>query len=136
VLAVFGLAALTTSLAYGDDQDNMQGTWKVTFAEVGTKKGKTEASTAVLKTLGVVIEGDKLTLIEGGNKEVVHFALDPASKHIDFFNFKNKKEKLYHGIYSFDGANLKLCWGPSGAPRPGDFSAHKRDRHRYYIIQK
>jgi uncharacterized protein (TIGR03067 family) len=124
-LAVFGVGALTASRVFGDDQDKMQGTWKVTFTGAG-----------IIKAQSVIIEGNTFTLIEGANKEAVKFALDPATKTIDFFMIGGKKEKIYHGIYAFDDNKLKLCWAPAGEPRPDSFGVGKKDRRRYFILQK
>jgi uncharacterized protein (TIGR03067 family) len=117
-----------------DDQEKLQGAWKVVQAEVGNEK----ANKGQKKELEVLIEGNKLTLIEGDTKETVHFGLDPSAKThtIDFFKTAEKKEKIWHGIYEFDGKDLKLCWGPAGHDRPKEFGVKKGSEERYYIIRK
>jgi uncharacterized protein (TIGR03067 family) len=112
----------------------MQGAWKVTFAEVGAKEARKNA----LKSLAVHIDGDKFTLVEGDRKEVVHISIDADAKPraIDFYKTSDKKEKVWHGIYAFDGDDLKLCWGPAGQDRPKDFGSARSNSNRYFIIKK
>jgi uncharacterized protein (TIGR03067 family) len=112
----------------------MQGSWKVTAAQVGKKK----AGPNDLKGLGVIVDGDKFTLIEGKKSEVVHFVLDSISNphRVDFFKGADKKEKVYHGLYTFSGGDLKLCWGPAQADRPIDFTTSASDHHRLYTLVK
>src|SRR5262249_33844536 len=90
--ALFPWALLTTGTARADDQERMQGSWRVIFAEIGGK----EATKEQLKGLEVIVEGDKFTLVEGpSRKEVVHFGLnsDGKPKTVDFFKSSDKKEK-------------------------------------------
>jgi uncharacterized protein (TIGR03067 family) len=86
------------------------------FAEIGAK----EKTKGERKETELVIEGSKFTIVEGDRKEVVHFTLDPNAKPhpIDFYRNSDKKEKVWHGIYAFDGKDLKLCWGPAGPETP------------------
>ena len=117
-----------------DDQEKVQGKWRTIFAEIGAK----EKSKGERKELELVIEGSKFTLIEGDKKEVVHFSLDPDAKprHIDFYRNSDKKEKVWHGIYGFDGNDIKFCWGPANAERPKDYGAKKSDHNRYLIMKR
>jgi uncharacterized protein (TIGR03067 family) len=77
-------------------------------------------------------------LKEGARTYVVHFALDPAAKPsvIEFFKDAEKKERFWHGIYDFDGKELKLCWGPAGDKRPEKFASNKKNENRYFKIIK
>ena len=61
---------------------------------------------------------------------------DAKPHMIDFYKTSEKKEKIWHGIYAFDGQDLKLCWGPAGHERPKDFGAKKSDHNRYFIVKK
>ena len=39
------------------------------------------------------------------------------------FQDRNNEEKTVLGIYTWDGENLKLCWGePGGGTRPTEFT--------------
>jgi uncharacterized protein (TIGR03067 family) len=64
--------------------------------------------------------------------------LDPAAKPsaIDFFKDAGKKERIWHGIYDFDGKELKLCWGPAGEERPERFATNKKNENRNFVIKK
>ena len=134
VASLLALAVFGSGQARADDQERIQGSWKTLFAEIGSK----EKSGPKLKETELVIEGSKFTILEGDRKEVVHFTLDPDAKprHIDFYRASDSKEKLWHGIYAFEGKDLKLCWGPAGAERPKDFGAKKSDHNRYLVVKK
>jgi uncharacterized protein (TIGR03067 family) len=128
------LVSLAFGTARADDQEKLQGAWKVVQAEVGNDK----ATKGQKKELEVLIEGNALTLIEGDTKETVHFALEPTGKAhtIDFYKTAERKEKIWHGIYELDGKDVKLCWGPAGQERPKEFGVKKGTEQRYYIIRK
>ena len=135
-LAAGSLLALATLVA-ADDADKMQGTWKVAYARVSG----TTADAGTRAKLGVIIDGDKFTLIEPGMKESVHFTLDPKASppHIDFWKGKtasSKGQHFWHGIYEFEGDTLKVCWGPVGAPRPKDFTGGAAKMQRNFKLTK
>ncbi len=134
VLGFLGLIVVTAGPAHADDLDKMQGTWKATFIAVGSK----EADKATLKEFHVIIDGNKFTLVEGSKKEVVHFTLDSNAKVpvIEFFKTSAKTEKIWHGIYMFEGKSLKLCWGPAGQKRPHEFETNKNDENRLCVLKK
>jgi uncharacterized protein (TIGR03067 family) len=133
-LGVLGLVALMPDPARADDAKKMQGTWEVVVAEVGPN----EATKAQLKEFKVTVEGDKFTLKEGDRTYVVHFALNSAVKPaaIDFYKDAAKGEKLWHGIYDFDGKELKLCWGPTDEDRPKRFATNKKNENRHFVLKK
>ena len=82
----------------------------------------------------VSIDGTNLTFTEGDKTEKVFFELNPDARprRIEFFQVKNKKKGLknYHGIYEFDGEQLKLCWGPAGKARPTAFKTKGANERR------
>jgi uncharacterized protein (TIGR03067 family) len=129
-VALLALLLLASGPARADDMKDMQGNWKVTGGEVG--------KTPLPKGMEVIIEKDKFTLKEGSKQEVVHFVLDDTAKPhgVEFFKMGDKKEKVWHGIYEFDGKELKFCWGPAGKSRPTDFKPRKNSEDRYYILKK
>jgi len=139
--AAFGIALTLAVLAPGaaraDELDNMQGTWRITYAAVGNKV----ANAKQLKAMSVLIDGNKFTLIEGaGQKEVVHFTPYPRRKprEVEFKRGKGDAKLLWHGIYELEGekTRFRLCWGPAGANRPRSFEAKRRDDHRLFILEK
>ena len=133
-LAFLALVALSSAAARADDQERMQGTWKATHAQIGSK----QATPAQLKKIEVMIEGDKLTLVEPEKKYVVHFTLTSGGKPgvVEFFKTSDKKERIWHGIYEFDGKELKLCWAPAAHDRPTKFGTTKHNDDRYFKFVK
>jgi uncharacterized protein (TIGR03067 family) len=129
---LLALAAPGARTARAEDLDQMQGTWRVVSAQVGGAV----AGSKDLKKMRVSIDGHKLILDEGTRVYTVHFALDPtASPHqVDFFKDMGRKQKLWDGLYEFDGKDLKLCWGAEGAERPKEFGVQKGTEQRYFII--
>jgi len=129
-----GTVGLVVGLARADDVDKMQGSWQV----ISVKVGKVVPPKSVLKDLQVIVDGNKFTLVEGAKREVVHFVLDPTAKppSIEFYKNPTKADKLYHGIYQFEGGNLRLCWGPAGQERPHEFETSKSDQNRLYVLKK
>lgn len=133
--ALLALAVLVPEFAQAGPEDRMQGTWKVVSAKVGSK----EATAAELKEMEVIVEGDKFTLVEGSRKYTVHFDADAKAKPhrvIEFFKSTAKQDKLWHGIYDFDGMKLTLCWGPAGEERPKAFDTKNRNQNRLYVLRK
>jgi uncharacterized protein (TIGR03067 family) len=133
-IALLALAALATGFARAGEGDRFQGTWKAIFGEIGGK----EATSAQLKGFQAIVDGDKFILVEGAGKETVHFTLNPDAKPraVDFYKGSGKKDKLWHGIYEFNGKDLKQCWGPAGGDRPKDFNSKASNQHRYFIFHK
>jgi uncharacterized protein (TIGR03067 family) len=131
--ALVVLAALAVGSALADDNDKLQGTWRIAKAKVG----KAGVKGAQAQDMQVVIEGDKFTLVTT-KRESVHFATNTAVKphQIDFFKTSAKKEKVWHGIYEFDGDTLKLCWGPAGHARPSRFATNVKTENRNYTLKK
>jgi uncharacterized protein (TIGR03067 family) len=133
--AVLLVAALVVTPARAETpKEKMQGTWDAIHAQVGGQ----EAPGELLKAIHMTIEGEKLTLVEGDKTYVVHFALSPAAKPsaADFYKDSNMKEKVWHGIYDFDGKNLKMCWGAASEERPSKFAGNPHNEHRYFIFVK
>jgi uncharacterized protein (TIGR03067 family) len=133
-VAAVAIITLAAGSVRAGDGDRFQGTWRVTFAEIG----KSEATGAQLRSMKIMVDGDKLTLVEGDSEEVVHFDLDPTTRphRIEFFRGPAKKVKKWHGIYVFDGRKLKLCWGPAGSDRPTRFSANESNENRLFVIER
>jgi uncharacterized protein (TIGR03067 family) len=138
VLAAFALGATLLpgpGDVRADDVDRMQGGWKATYGEVGGNVGTGKQ----LKGYRVTIDGNRFTFAEGDKTEVVHFTVSEGARpwrHIDFWQSADKKRKLYHGIYHFDGNSLKLCWGAAGRARPTDFTTKESNDRRFFIIRR
>ncbi len=117
-----------------DDKERVQGTWKVIKAEVGKQRADKELK----RELEVIFDGKKFTVVDGDKKETAHFSLDPDEKPrtIDFFEDAEGKKKSWHGIYEFDGKELKLCWGAAGDKRPREFEVRRDSDDRYFVLRK
>jgi uncharacterized protein (TIGR03067 family) len=130
-LAVLVLVVSAPGSARADDMGKMQGAWKVTGGKVG--------GNPLPKGMEVTVEKDKFVLKEPGKTEEVHFVLDTTAKTkgVEFFRMtKNKKEKVWHGIYKIDGDKITFCWGPAGKSRPQEFEPRKDSEDRLYILEK
>jgi uncharacterized protein (TIGR03067 family) len=128
------LAVLAGRPVRADDQDDLQGTWRATFAEVGG----VEATPAQQKRISVSIKGNAFTLNEGGGSETVYFRLNQKAKPrvIEFWRKNQEGKTLWHGIYQFDGTNLRICWGPAGQARPRTFNSKASNEHRWYVFRR
>jgi uncharacterized protein (TIGR03067 family) len=140
-LAVYGcavgllaLAALVSGDARADELKEMQGTWKVVEAQVGGAV----ANQKKLDEMKVVIDGNKFTLVEPARTYNVHFLLDSSAnpQEVDFYKDAKRKEKLWLGIYDFDGKEMNLCWASVGGDRPKEFEVKKGTDQRYFVIRK
>ena len=133
-MALLLLSAIGAAPLRADDQEKIQGTWHATHAQIGTNV----ANAKQLKQIEVMIDGDKLTLVEPAKKYVVHFTLKPDAKDgdVDFYKDAGKKERIWHGIYAFDGKELKLCWAPAAHERPTKFGSNKHNDDRYFVVKK
>jgi RNA polymerase sigma factor (sigma-70 family) len=98
-----------------------QGTWVDIYAEKAGKKQE-QVGDHELK-----FDGETFSVSDHGQvHENGTIKLDPSKKpkEIDLrIRDKNNEEKTVLGIYTWDGENLKLCWGePGGEARPMDFA--------------
>ncbi len=136
-----GVAAVPGALAFADDiarakaeQKKLQGTWVIVSAETGGEERAGDGSEEQLK-----IEGDAFSIEHGGHVEERGTILLDPSKHpseIDLQFREGKHEgKTDLAIYTWDGANLKLCWVREGEKRPTDFTTKPGD-HRVLMVLK
>lgn len=93
-----------------EDRDRLQGRWSVVSFE-DADRGGGKRTDEELKTMKVVIAGDKLTVTEGDTSHEITFKLDAGKnpKQIDL-TAPQSKGKANHGIYELDGDNLKICF--------------------------
>jgi RNA polymerase sigma factor (sigma-70 family) len=101
-----------------------QGTWVDIYAEKAGKKQE-EVGEHELK-----FDGETFSVADHGQvQEKGTFKLDPSKnpKEIDLrIRDRNDEEKTGLGIYTWDGENLKFCWGePGDEKRPTDFTTRE-----------
>lgn len=96
-----------------DDQERIQGTWKVVSAADSGRK----TPAAALKDLKLVITKDRITYMFGKKSTEWSYQLEAAKtpKWIDL----RDSDSTNLGIYELEGDNLRICF-PEG--RPGERS--------------
>jgi uncharacterized protein (TIGR03067 family) len=121
-------AGVSGALAGADDAAKVkaelkkfQGTWVDIYAE---KAGKQQEQVGDHQ---LKFDGETFSVADHGEvQEKGTIQLDPSKnpKEIDLrFRDRNNEEKTVLGIYTWDGENLKLCWGePGEEARPTDFT--------------
>jgi RNA polymerase sigma factor (sigma-70 family) len=114
------LAAADDAAKVKAELKKFQGTWVDIYAEKAGKKQEPVGDHQVK------FDGETFRVADHGQvQEKGTIKLDPSKnpKEIDLrFRDKNDEEKTVLGIYTWDGENLKLCWGePGGEARPTDF---------------
>lgn len=113
-VALLTLALLFPAPALNtDDQESIQGTWKVVSAADSGRK----TPAAVLKNLKLVITKDKITYMFGKKRTEWSYQLEVTTtpKWIDL----RDGDGTNLGIYELEADNLRICF-PEG--RPGERS--------------
>jgi uncharacterized protein (TIGR03067 family) len=126
-LAVFCSTCLLFSWAStrADDKDDAPkttGTWIPTSAELGGNKFPDE----VLKSIKLVIDGDKYTVTVGEVTDKGTAKVDSKAKpmSIDILGTDGpNKGKTILGIFELTGDTLKVCYDLSGKARPTAFES-------------
>jgi len=123
------IASISVSLAADNPQDpaskkdlnGLQGTWKLVSA---MKDGEALAEDKV-KNTSIVIKDDTFVFPESAeyatSKEGT-IKLD-ATKKPKQMDATSNREKVMLGIYKLDGDRYKVCFAPTGKPRPGEFAS-------------
>ncbi len=123
------IASISVSLAADNPQDpaskkdlnGLQGTWKLVSA---MKDGEALAEDKV-KNTSIVIKDDTFVFPESAeyatSKEGT-IKLD-ATKKPKQMDATSNREKVMLGIYKLDGDRYKVCFAPTGKPRPSEFAS-------------
>jgi uncharacterized protein (TIGR03067 family) len=98
-----------------------QGSWVDVYAEKASQKQE-QVGDHRLK-----FDGETFSVADHGRvQEKGTIKLNPSKNPMEIdlrFQDRNDEEKTVLGIYTWDGENLKLCWGePGRATRPTDFT--------------
>lgn len=108
---------------------SLEGRWNVERME----RGGRSPQPGLLKGVMVAIEGDTVTIEDGGRMESGEFKLDPAKEpaeiEIVFKEGANADvERIALGVYELKGDSLKLAWRKDGGERPTEFSSIPGER--------
>jgi len=123
------IASISVSLAADNPQDpaskkdlnELQGTWKLVSA---MKDGEALPEDKV-KNTSIVIKDDTFVFPESAeyatSKEGT-IKLD-ATKKPKQMDATSTEKKVMLGIYKLDGDRYKVCFAPTGKPRPSEFAS-------------
>jgi uncharacterized protein (TIGR03067 family) len=114
------LAWSTAAWSVGDKDDNLEGTWLPSAAELAGKKFPDE----VCKTIKLVVKGDQYTVTAGTKLDRGTCKLDKSvkPKALDITGTDGpNKGKTILAIYEQDGDTLRVCYDLSGKGRPAEF---------------
>ncbi len=122
------IASISVSLAADNPQDpaskkdlnGLQGTWKLVSA---MKDGEALPEDKV-KNTSIVIKDDTFVFPESAeyatSKEgTIKLDATKKPKQMD----ATDREKVMLGIYKLDGDRYKVCFAPTGKPRPSEFAS-------------
>jgi uncharacterized protein (TIGR03067 family) len=117
------------------DTAKIQGSWKVVSLEADGDQGPAE----IVAKLKLVFKDGKLTFTPGEPGFTNYtYKLDPSTKPPSFdMTHADGKDKgdTTKGIYSFDGDNLKICFGKDDQ-RPKEFTAKAKSGQAMYVLKR
>ncbi|PYL10523.1 MAG: hypothetical protein DME33_00660 [Verrucomicrobia bacterium] len=116
--------------ASAKDLEGLQGTWKLVSA---TQDGKALPDDKVKKTT-IVFKHDTFRFPESAEyatsrSGTVKIDATKQPKHMDAISTKGE---VMLGIYELNGDNYKVCFAPTGKPRPSEFVSNPGSG---YILQ-
>ena len=107
-----------------DERKLLQGTWLPTAAELS----ENPFDETTLKTMKLVIDGDKYTVTAGKSIDKGTTKIDPAAKPktMDVIGAEGpNKGKTFLAIYELNGDSLRVCYDLTGKVRPSEFKTKK-----------
>ena len=120
-LAAMGPLVLEITMNSKRDLEGLQGTWKLVSA---TQDGKALPDDEVKKTT-IVIKDDAFHfpgLAEDVTSRSGTIKLD-ATKNPKQMDATSTEKEVMLGIYKLDGDRYKVCFAPTGKPRPSEFAS-------------
>lgn len=102
------------------DRQLLQGKWEI--VTIVSRAGKEELKPGQMQA---IFAGDKIISKEGPKSWEATFTLDSSKmpRTIDLRTVAAEdKAKIYHGIYEWNGSELKMCLGAVNAVRPTEFT--------------
>ena len=108
----------------GKDDSGIQGTWRMSAAELGGKKFPDE----IRKTIKLVVKDDKYTVTVGEKADKGTIKVDPKAmpKALDITGTEGpNKGKTILAIYERDGDTLRICYDLGGKKRPTEFKTRE-----------
>jgi uncharacterized protein (TIGR03067 family) len=116
------------------DGKALEGTWVPLSAELGGRKFPDE----VLKTMKLVMAGEKYTVTVGAQTDQGTVKLDAAQnpKAMDIKGTEGpNKGKNFPAIYELKGDTLRVCYDLSGNKRPAEFKT-KEDTQLFLVTYR
>ena len=123
-IATILFAAAAWSQDAADERKLLQGVWLPTAAELS----ENPFDEATLKTMKLVLEGDKYTVTVGKAIDKGTTKIDPAAKPktMDIIGAEGpNKGKTFLAIYELKGDTLRVCYDLTGKARPSEFKTKK-----------
>ena len=123
-MATILFVAAAWSQDAADERKSLQGTWLPTAAELS----ENPFDEATLKTMKLVVEGDKYTVTVGKAIDKGTIKIDPAAKPktMDIIGTDGpNKGKTFLTIYELNGDTLRVCYDLTGKVRPSEFKTKK-----------
>ena len=133
------LISLVGATALGQDaateQKAMQGKWALTSGEIAGQK----FPEAQLKTITLVVVGDKYTVKVGDVADRGSLKFDPSMKPkaMDIVGTEGpNKGKTLLAIYEISGDTMRVCYDLTGKARPTEFKTSKEAPHFLATYQR
>jgi uncharacterized protein (TIGR03067 family) len=123
-IATILFAAAAWSQDAANERKLLEGAWLPTAAEM-SEKGWDETT---LKSMKLVIEGDKYAVTVGKAIDKGTTKIDPSKKPktMDIMGADGpNKGKTFLCIYELNGDTLRVCYDLSGKARPSEFKTKK-----------
>lgn len=121
-MILFATAARSQDAA--TERKKLEGAWLPSAAELG----ENPFDEATLKSMKLVIEGDKYTVTVGKGIDKGMTKIDPSKKPktMDILGSEGpNKGKTFLAIYELDGDTLRVCYDLTGKNRPTEFKTKK-----------